>query len=132
MIETTHLVHFKFWMLVGLTLIIVVVYLSLMSMPVAMPAIKIGDKLSHLLAYGVLMAWFGQLYPSRLPQFLWFVGFCLMGVGLEILQGLGGNRYFEYADMLANTAGAALGWWLTRGWFAGALHRFERLFFASA
>jgi len=76
------------------------------------------------------MAWFGQLYPLSSNQVWWFIGFCLMGVGLEVLQGLGGDRYFEYADMLANTMGAAIGWWLTRGWFVGALYRFERLLLA--
>ncbi|MEJ2141255.1 MAG: hypothetical protein P8Y24_02665 [Gammaproteobacteria bacterium] len=28
-----------------------------------------------------------------------------MGVGIEIFQGMGTHRYFEYNDMLANTLG---------------------------
>lgn len=130
MIDASRLVYFKFWMFTGFALIALVVYLSLTSSPVGMPDIKMGDKLGHLMAYGVLMAWFGQLYPLSSNQVWWFIGFCLMGVGLEVLQGLGGDRYFEYADMLANTMGAAIGWWLTRGWFVGALYRFERLLLA--
>jgi len=132
MIETRYLSHTKLWRLIGFTLLFSIVYLSLTSTPVAMPNFKLADKLGHLLAYGLLMFWFGQLYPSWSRQVRWFIGFCLMGVILEVLQGLGGDRYFEYADMLANATGAALGWWLTRGWFAGTLYRFERLLFTSA
>ena len=92
-----------------------------------MPSIEFGDKLGHLLAYGTLTGWFGQLYTRFKTQLWIFLGFCLMGIVLEILQGLGPARYFEYADMVANALGAALGWWLTRTWFAGALHKVERL-----
>jgi len=92
-----------------------------------MPAIEFGDKISHLLAYGVLTGWFGQLY-TRVKTQLWiFIGFCMMGVALEYIQGLDPARFFEYADMAANAVGAALGWWLTRTWFAGTLLRFESL-----
>ena len=33
-----------------------------------------------------------------------------MGVCLEILQGMGQYRYFEYADMAANTTGVVIGY----------------------
>lgn len=92
-----------------------------------MPSIAFGDKISHILAYGALTGWFGQLYTSFKTQFLIFLGFCLMGIALEYIQGLDPARYFEYADMGANALGAALGWWLTRTWFAGTLCKFERL-----
>ena len=48
-----------------------------------------------------------------------------MGIALEYIQGMGETRFFEYADMLANTIGALLGWWLTRTWFAGVLIKVE-------
>ena len=35
--------------------------------------------------------------------------FIFMGVALEYIQGFDPNRYFEYADMVANTVGVALG-----------------------
>jgi hypothetical protein len=35
-----------------------------------------------------------------------------LGVCIEILQGMGGYRYFEYADMLANSGGVLMGWGL--------------------
>jgi len=55
-----------------------------------------------------------------------------MGIILEFLQGLDPERFFEYADMLANAIGAALGWWLTRTWLEGALPRVERLFLSKS
>lgn len=104
-----------------------VVYLSLTATPPPIvPAFEYGDKFSHLLAYSVLTGWFGQLYTRIATQFWIFVAFCLMGVSLEFIQGMGGTRMFEYADMVANTLGAGLGWWLTRTWFAGTLLKFEQ------
>ena len=86
-----------------------------------------ADKLEHLLAYGALMGWFGQLYVTLRRQAVLAVGFCAMGILLEFLQGWGGHRMFDTGDMLANSVGVALGWWLTRGWFAGWLLRLDRV-----
>ena len=49
-----------------------------------------------------------------------------MGVALEFVQGWGGYRLFDIADMVANTLGVLLGWWLTRVVFAGILLRVDR------
>jgi VanZ family protein len=117
----SHLSFFKIWFSIGLILVGLVLYLSITATPPPMPTFQYGDKFSHLLAYGVLTGWFGQLYTRFTVQFWIFVAFCLMGVSLEFVQGMGEARVFEYADMVANTLGAALGWWLTRTWFAGTL-----------
>ncbi len=84
--------------------------LSLIPAP---PSIDVtaGDKVAHVLAYATLMLWFLQLYPAR-RRLLLAISFVLMGVGLEALQGLTGWRSFQYLDMVANTAGVALGWLL--------------------
>lgn len=71
-----------------------------------------GDKLGHLLAYGALMLWFCVLYRPRRVRTLYAAGFIAMGIALEFVQGWLGYRSFEIADMLANTAGVALGWGL--------------------
>ena len=92
-----------------------------------MPSIEFGDKFSHLLAYATLTGWFGQLYTRFSIQIWIFIAFCLMGVSLEFIQGMGDARVFEYADMVANTLGAAAGWWLTRTWFVGSLLRLEQI-----
>ena len=91
-----------------------------------MPQIEFGDKLSHLIAYATLTGWFSQLY-FRLPtQIKICMAFCVMGIVLEILQGMGGVRMFEYADMAANATGALLGLILSRTWFQGALVKVDR------
>ena len=110
------------WILIGLVL-----YLSLTPNPPDTLDFVFADKLEHLVTYSVLMGWFSQLHQSTKHQVFWAVGFCLMGVSLEILQGLGGYRYFEYADMAANTSGVFLGWWLSRGWCAGWLVRVDQM-----
>jgi VanZ family protein len=72
------------------------------------------DKLEHLLAYAGLMLWFCQVYPEYRTRMRLFVALTVMGVGIEFLQGLGGYRYFEYVDMLANTLGVVVGWGLAK------------------
>lgn len=102
----------KFWLLIGWCLIGAVTLLSIMPSP---PDVGGSDKLHHFIAYATLMGWFGQLYHRTGMRILWFGGFVAMGISIEIAQGLGGVRYFEYADMAANATGALIGWALTRG-----------------
>jgi len=97
------------WWLVGCGWIILVWYLSLSTIP---PKIDTGsyfsDKIGHFIAYAWLMFWFGNLYKDYRAR-LFFAGvFVLMGIGLEILQGMGQVRQFEYYDILANSAGVLI------------------------
>ena len=87
-----------------------------------------ADKLIHLIAYSSMMFWMGQLYVSRRQHIILAVLFSVMGVLIEILQGLGGVRFFEYADMLANCSGVLIGWWLTRHVAKGFLLALEAKF----
>ncbi|HZM35842.1 MAG TPA: VanZ family protein [Burkholderiales bacterium] len=73
-----------------------------------------SDKVGHLLAYAALMFWFSQLYLSRSLRLIHAAIFLLMGIGLEVLQGISGLRTYEIMDMLANTAGVLLGWLAAR------------------
>lgn len=95
---------------IGWGLVAAIAWLSLTPAP---PQLELegGDKLGHLAGYGVLMFWFAQLYPRRLP---WAAGFAAMGAAIELLQGWLGYRSFELYDMLANTAGVLLGWGAAR------------------
>jgi VanZ family protein len=94
----------KLWLLIGWSMIATVWYLSLTPKPPEM-GIKLWDKLNHFIAYAVLMGWFGQLYLQKAQRIFWFVFFISMGIGIEIFQGMGEHRFFEYNDMLANTLG---------------------------
>jgi VanZ family protein len=93
----------------GWLLVAAVVYLSLTPAP---PKVDLpeGDKVGHILAYAVLMFWFIQIYYRARSRVLIALAFVLLGVGLEFLQGYGGEREFEFEDMIANAAGLALGW----------------------
>jgi VanZ family protein len=84
-----------------------IVWLSLTPSP---PQVDVdyGDKLGHFGAYGLLMFWFALLYPSWTVRARYLIGFIVMGVGLEFLQGMLG-RVFDVHDMLANATGVLLG-----------------------
>lgn len=117
----------RLWLGIGWLAVVAVIYLSLTPRPINMP-MSYGDKWGHLLAYGMLMGWFVQLYRRRSLLLLHALFLIALGVSLEFLQGLTG-RYFEYADMAANTTGVLLGllvtWTPARG-VLGALERWAR------
>ena len=98
------------WLAIGYALVVLVVFLSLTSSPVDLELdFPYQDKFFHALAYFTLMAWFSQIYHDRFQRNMIAVVFVLMGVTLEYLQGFDPNRYFEFADMIANSIGVALG-----------------------
>ncbi len=98
------------WLAIGYALVMLVVFLSLTSDPVHLDVeFPNQDKVFHGLAYFSLMAWFAQIYHDRFQRNMIALVFIFMGVALEYIQGLDPNRYFEYADMLANAVGVALG-----------------------
>ena len=101
------------WYLLGWILIASIVYLSLTPNPPQPLEFNGVDKFEHLLAYASLMAWFSQLQLSHRQRIRNAILFVLMGIGVEILQGMGGVRQFEYSDMLANSCGVLLGWLLS-------------------
>lgn len=100
------------WLGTGWLWIVLVCYLSLMPHPPEPVSFEGADKLEHLLAYAGLMLWFCQVYVTRTARSSVLVGLVALGVCIEWLQGMSGYRYFEYADMLANSGGVLLGWGL--------------------
>ncbi len=98
------------WLAIGYALVLLVVFLSLSSDPVELEMdFPNQDKFFHALAYFGLMAWFAQIYHDKFQRNMIALVFVFMGVTLEYIQGFDPNRYFEYADMVANTVGVALG-----------------------
>ena len=98
------------WLTIGYALVVLVVFLSLTSSPVDMEmGFPYEDKVFHALAYFTLMTWFSQIYHDKFQRNMIAVVFVFMGVTLEYLQGFDANRYFEFADMIANSIGVALG-----------------------
>ena len=94
------------WYACGAVGLLLVALVSLMPAP---PAVGVGDKTSHLLAYALLSAWFSLLL--RKPRGLVVVVLALIAYGMMIewLQGLTGYRYAEWGDVLANATGCLLG-----------------------
>ena len=119
--------YFNFWLGIGWLMVIVLCYFSLIADP---PELDIDfeyfDKVRHFIAYFILMFWFAQLYKMPKTRIAYIIFFVLMGIILEVLQGLGGVRYFEYFDMLANTLGVAFAWFITKGRANNLLLYFER------
>ncbi len=108
--ETPRLLWYRYWLAMGWLLVALVIWVSLTPKPPQPPDIPYADKIGHLVAYGILMGWFGQLYVTAKQRMKWVVGLIAMGVALEIAQGISGARWFEWADALANSLGVVVAW----------------------
>lgn len=102
------------WLVAGMLLVGLVVYLSLIPHPPEPLSFPQSDKLEHGFAYASLSLWFCQIFLRGRQRIAVVVALVTLGVVIEILQGLSGYRYFEYADMLANSVGVLLGVLLAR------------------
>ena len=107
MVVIKYLVLFiqKYWR--PLTIIFFIAILALSLWPLEhFPAVPGGDKLHHLIAYAALV------FPVALrkPQhwLLLVLFFIACSGGIELVQPLV-NRYGEWLDMAANTAGVGGG-----------------------
>lgn len=81
----------------------------LLPLPIESPGLPHWDKWGHLLAYGGLAALGILVCRTRRGRWLVLGWLLLLGVLIEGLQGLLPWRSMEAADLLANTAGVALG-----------------------
>ena len=100
----------KLWLGLGWLYVLLIIYLSLTSLPSSGVEIPHLDKIGHTLAYFLMVFWFGQCIQEK-PRMLKYALFAgLLGAELEVLQGMGGLRQAEWADALANMAGAFLAW----------------------
>lgn len=102
---------FRFiWLAIGYSMVSLVVYMSLTSVPFDMNmSISFMDKVYHAFAYFVLMAWFAQIYHDKFQRNMIALVFVVMGITLEYLQSLDPARFSEFGDMVANTFGVTLG-----------------------
>ena len=121
------------WLSIGYGLVALVIYLSLTSSPVDMETgLPYEDKVFHAFAYFTLMAWFSQIYHDKFQRNVIAVIFVFMGMTLEYLQSFDANRYSEFADMIANTAGVALGFFMTLTGAKNILLRVEKVISCSS
>lgn len=116
------------WLSIGYALVALVVYLSLTSSSVDLEvSFLYEDKVFHVLAYFILMAWFSQIYHDSFQRNMVAVVFIIMGIMLEYLQSFDPNRYYEFADMIANSTGVALGFSIALTGAKNILLRIEKM-----
>lgn len=124
--QEVHFNYRKLWLFTGLCLIGIVVYETLTTSPVGID-VPFGDKYMHTVGYFILMGWFVQIYHEKIQRVFWGVFFIGMGIGLEFLQELGGVRYFEVNDMLANGLGVVIAWSIANTYFSKILQQVDKL-----
>ncbi|MBD3669680.1 MAG: VanZ family protein [Gammaproteobacteria bacterium] len=107
--SSSELKYARGWWTLGWLVLATILILSLMPSPPKLG--DVSDKWQHAFAYALLMSWFAQLASKRLRLALLLI---LMGIGVEVLQGLSGLRQYELLDMLANATGVVIGWMLIR------------------
>lgn len=95
----------RIWYSIGIFMLVLVAVASLLPAP----DVGVGDKLSHLVTYLVLAGWFSLLAVNWRQLVLTVIGLLAYGGLIELLQGLTSYRYPEWADLLANGIGIAVG-----------------------
>ncbi len=66
------------------------------------------DKAQHAIAFGTLAILASFAYP-RISKYRVGVLLCLQGVAIEVLQYVGGYRYGDWQDAVADAVGVLLG-----------------------
>lgn len=128
----TSQLHFrKLWLTLGWLLIAIIIFLSLTpALPNYQKTLTFLpeniDKIGHFFSYFVLMGWFAQIYHVP-KQRLWLASsFIILGILLEILQGLTGIRHPTWTDALANSLGILTAWIITKNRCQYLLITFEQ------
>ena len=109
------------WFAGGMVLVGILLYLTLMPMP---PRVRVSyaDYYAHVVAFMGLMVWFSGVYERRHALSVAVALFAL-GLLIEWLQKMGGQRTAELMDVVSNLVGLALGWLLARA----GLHRWTHI-----
>jgi hypothetical protein len=115
----------RYWIAVGWALVASLVVASLITLPDEAVGLDPVDKVLHVVAYLVVMAWFVQIWSEQ-RVVLAYGGFLVaLGIVLELLQGAGGHRTADGLDALADAGGVLLGWLTSRTPVSGLLERLE-------
>lgn len=114
------------WIALGVLLAIGIVVLSVLNLGPVGPS-ALSDKVKHVIAYAALCGWFCAMAPRR--WLLWFSASLALGVAMELVQHPLPHRQFEWADMLADGVGAAMGGGMAVALFPRGVGNFMRKHF---
>lgn len=108
------------WLAIGFAIASIVIYVCLKPGGLSASWIPRSDKLNHAIAYLALAGWFGSLLSQR--AWLWLAAALLVfGGAIELAQdAMPFGRSAEWADMLANLVGIAMGL-ICAHWFGARL-----------
>jgi VanZ family protein len=99
----------RFWWGLGAFLFIAAAVVCLVPRQQVPPGFDMNDKVGHLLGHGALAAYFAGLVP-RHRWWKIFVLLLLFGICVEFAQYyMKVGRHGDVRDVIANSAGAALG-----------------------
>ena len=119
------------WRFIAFLNIGIIIVLSVIPGPEHIGDIFGLDKILHIFAYGFTMFWCSICYPERKYILVFSSGLILMGIVLEIVQGLTGYRMLSVYDMTANSIGVFSGWVLARTRLSLLPSYIEKLFITS-
>ena len=89
------------WLIVGLSMVMFIVYSSLVSDPLSVDmGFEWQDKVLHTVGYFGVMGWFVQIYHQQKARYILALVFIAMGISLEFLQDFGGVRC-QYSGCVA-------------------------------
>lgn len=94
---------------IGRGLILLILALSLLRTGPAGLPMPHGDKWGHLIAYAALGFWYASFVRDRFGRLWRAVAFVALGGLIEIAQSFTSHRSAEWADLVADALGVALG-----------------------
>lgn len=114
------------WVWLGLGWVFIVCAIITSLLPVQkLPPTGMSDKLEHTIAYSLLTVWFTGVYP-RSSYVRIGLAMLALGIAIEFAQGaMPFGRQMDFRDVIANSAGIAVG--LVIAWIGigGWAQRFE-------
>lgn len=119
--------YHRFWLLLGFLLIIGTLITSLMPLQLGHDVVPHQDKVMHMTGYGILTLWFLQIVRRHGALILIPLGMVMLGIVIELLQGLTGYRHPDRMDALANGLGCLCAALLALTPVRDALLKLERL-----
>ena len=111
----------KIWLLLGIIYILLILLGSLAKIPESEIQFSGADKIIHFSMYFILVGWFSQLYEKNSSRLIILLLAMLLGLLIEILQGLTAYRSFDYLDEVANSIGAICAFLLLKTSLASSL-----------